>query len=209
MTRFFVNNMEIAPPPNMSSLDEILKDLETRHLPPNSIIRQVQIDGAPLTIGDGNESLAELLNRAENRERIEIFTGTMGEIARDSILEAQQYLDRVAAATPQIAERFQGTPDPEAFESLRQLYEGLYWLNLLLDKLITGFQLTMEDVVIRDEPVSEHHQKFISVLKDLIDAQHKQDFAMISDLLEYEILPLVPVWKEVFGIIRKKANLEH
>lgn len=208
MTRFFVNNMEIAPPPNMSSLEEILKNLERGHLPPDSVIRQVQIDGAPLTIENRNESLAELLSQAECREKIEIFTGTMSEIARDAIIDAQEYLDRIAVATPQIAESFQGTPDQEGFQSLRQLYDGMYWLSLLMDKLIAGFQLNLEDVVIRDAPVSEHHQKFISVLKELIESQQKGDSAMISDLLEYEILPLVPIWKEIFGVIRKKANLE-
>ncbi len=206
MTRLFVNDREIVPPLNVSSLDQILKFVENSHLPPNSVVRKIQIDGTSLSPEYLASGQAGVLNHVEQQNKIEIFTGTVTEIANDSIGEALAYLDRVESATPSLITSFQTFPGQETFENLKQLYEGFYWINLLLDKLNASFQVNLDDVLIQEIPVREHHRKFASILKQLIESQEKGDFVLISDLLEYEILPLVPVWKEMFGIILKKMS---
>jgi hypothetical protein len=207
MTKFYVNEREISPPPDVSSLDNVIKQIENSYIPPNSVVRQIQIDGVPMMPDDLPDRPSEMLQHLEDREKIEIYTGTLAEIARDSIVEALDYLDRIEAATPSLASGFQISPGPESFESLRQLYEGLYWLNLLMDKLETSFHITFEDILIQDVPAKDHHQKFISVLKQMIDSHERGDFILIADLLEYEILPLVPIWREMFKIILEKASI--
>jgi hypothetical protein len=206
MTKYYVNEREIAPPLDVSSLDKALKEIEGAYLEPHSVVRQIHVDGVPVMPDDFPEAPSEMLQHLENREKIEIYTGTLTEIARESIAEAFEYLDRVEAATPDLASGFQISPGPESFESLRQLYEGLYWLNLLMDKLKASFHISMDDVRIQDVPAREHHQKFISVLKQMIDSHERGDFILIADLLEYEILPLVPIWREMFNIILEKAS---
>jgi hypothetical protein len=208
MTKFYVNEREIAPPLDITSLDRVLRQIEKDHLPPDSVVRHVQVDGVPLMPDNLHEGSSEWLQSLQMREKIEIYTGTIAEIARDSISEALEYLDRVEAATPSLASGFQTCPGPESFESLRQLYEGLYWLNLLMDKLESGLQIGLHNVLINNVPAKEHHQKFIAILKQLIDSQEKQDFILIADLLEYEILPLVPIWREMFNVILKKVEGE-
>ncbi len=207
MTKFYVDEREVPPPMDLSSLANVLKQIEDACLPPNAVVRQIHIDGIPLTTDELSGNSSEMLQHLEARGKIEIHTGTMGEIARDSIVEALDYLDRIEAATPSLASSFQFSPGPESFENLRQLYEGLYWLNLLLERLQTGFHILLEDAVIQGVPAREHHRKFIAVLKQMIDSQEKSDFALIADLIEYEILPMVPVWREMFKIICEKARI--
>jgi hypothetical protein len=207
MTKFYVNEREISPPLDVTTLGIVLKQIEDDYLPPNSVVRQIQVDGIPVMPDDIPENASEMLQHLENREKIEFYTGTLAEIARDSIAEALDYLDRVEAATPSLASGFQISPGPESFESLRQLYEGLYWLNLLMDKLETSFHITFEDILIQDVPAKDHQQKFISVLKQMIDSHERGDFTLIADLLEYEILPLVPIWREMFNFVLEKANM--
>ena len=45
MTRFYVNEREIVPPPGIQSFEEILKHVDGSQLPPNSVVREVSIDG--------------------------------------------------------------------------------------------------------------------------------------------------------------------
>jgi hypothetical protein len=207
MTRFFVNDLEIAPPSDASSLSQVLKHVESSYLPPNSVVRQIQIDGFPLVPDTATQNQSEMLGQIEMREKIEFYTGTLMEIAHDSIAEALEYLDRIEAATPSLAESFRTYPGAEAFESLRQLCEGFYWLNILLGKLETSFQVNLHELNFRDTSATDYYQKFISILKQLIEAQEGGDFILISDLLEYEILPLVPVWREMLGLISKKVSM--
>ena len=204
MTRFYVDNREIQPPIDVSSLNQLLRHIEDVHLPPETVVRQIRIDGLPLNAVPAEQS--DFSCRIDQRERIEIFTGSFAEIARESIKDALQYLGRIEAAIPSLIKSFQDSPGPESFENLKQLYEGLYWLNLLLDKLKTKFQMDLNHHLIQGSPVSVHHQTFISVLKELIESQKKGDFSLVSDLLEYEILSLIPVWRELFGVVAGKLE---
>ncbi len=204
MTRYFLDSQEIAIPTEACSFNQVLKHVESIHLPPNTVIRQIQIDGLPL-MPDSSEQF-NLQSEIESRNRVDIFTGTIQDIAHDSIGEALDYLYRVETAIPSLSDTFQASPGPEAFESLRQLYEGLYWLNLLLDKLKANFQINYDGTLIQGVSASEYHQRFITILRQLIESQERRDYVLISDLLQYEICPLVPVWREMFQIVAEKVN---
>jgi hypothetical protein len=206
MTRFYVNDREISAPSDATSLNQVLKHVESSYLPPNSVVRQIQIDGFPVMPDADSVNQPGMLGQIETREKIEFYTGTLVEIAHDSISGALEYLDRIEAATPSLAESFRTYPGAEAFESLRQLFEGFYWLNILLGKLETSFQVKLQEMNIRDASATDYYQKFITILKQLVAAQENGDFIMISDLLEYEILPLVPIWREMLGLIAEKVS---
>ena len=204
MTRFYVNEREIVPPPGIKSFDEILKHVDGNQLPPNSVVRMVNIDGNPIRddmLGDP----AGIIKKMENGEKVEIITGTVEEIVHDSLSEAFAYLERAEEGIPALAQNFQADPGPESFRGLRQLYEGFYWLNLLLSKLSDNFEIPLDDVVVQGVPGGEHHRRFISILKQLMDSQEKGDMVLISDLLEYEIAPMVPIWKEMFQMIADRS----
>ncbi len=207
MPRVFVNEREILPPCDISSLDQILKHVEAAHLPPNSVVRQIHVDGLPLRADTLFNDFSEPLKQMEYREKIEFFTGTLTEIACESIGEAIVYLDRVEKIGPSLAEDLQVAAGPQAFEKLRELYEGFYWLTLLLDKLNHSFHINLDDIFIQEVSAREHHRKFVSVLKQLVQSQEKNDLVLVSDLLEFEVLPLIAVWKEMFQIILDRVRV--
>ncbi len=205
MTRFFVNNSEIpSPPPGFSSLDGILKHIEENHLPPGNVVRQIHVDGTPVLLTDLRTIPADLLQGIEQRERVEITTGSLREIACESLREAIAYLERVEPIIPLLASSFRTFPGPEAFTNLKELYSGLYWLNLLLDRLGKNLGVTFWDIPILGTTFREHQQKFVAIIQQLVNSQERADFVLVADLLEYEIHPLLPVWRDLFsGIARK------
>ena len=207
MTRLYIDKQEITPiPPDLTSLEQILKLVEANHLPPRTIIRQVQVDGMPLIPEDQTFSLPD---RIDTREKIEIVTGTLSDVAVDSIREAVTYLERVEGATPSLAASFRLSPDSDSFENLKQFYEGFYWLSLLLDRLDSSFDISLESVFLGATNAGEHHKRLISALKAVIDAQEKRDYARVADLLEFEVLPMVPVCKSLFSAVRERIVREH
>jgi hypothetical protein len=201
MTRIFLNEREIpSPPPSLASLDEILKHVEHSYLAPNDVIRQIQVDGLPLLLDESGAVPSDLIQGIEKRETVQITTGTLQEIACDSVREAISYLDRIETAIPSLASSFQVFPGPEAFADLKELYTGFYWLNVLLDRLRESYRSLL------GAPLPEEHQRLVSVLQQLVDSQEKGDFVLIADLLEYEVLPIIPVWKGVFVDIARKME---
>ena len=200
MTRLFVDAREIPfPPGGICSLDQVLRHIELTELPPDSAIRQVHIDGVPVL----EESSS--CSGVDQRDKIEVFTAAMGDIARDSIAEANSYLDRVKSVIPSLSMSFQDLPGPQAFENLRQLCDGFYWLNMLLDRLGRTFRCREEGKLVRGLTISEQNQRLLNIFRELVEAQERRDFLLISDLLEYEIMPFLPVWKEMLSAIGSDA----
>src|SRR5262245_23601532 len=207
MPRLYVDQQEVSlPAAGFTSLEEILKLVEETHLPPNTLIREIQVDGLPLSSEQFQSSPSTVLERIAERDRIEIFTANVWEIATDSIREAIEYLVRIETVTPALATSFRAHPGPERFENLRQLYEGFYWLNLLLDRLQVTFQFNLDEVQLAGKTARGHHVDLMTILKELIASQERGDFILMADLMEYEILPLIPVWKGLFAALGQKVT---
>ena len=66
--------------------------------------------------------------------------------------------------------------------------------------------LKLSEITVRGVPVGEHLQKFAEIVKQLNDAQEKQEYLLIADTIEYEIMPIVPVWKEIFEAVSHKIG---
>ncbi len=207
MTRIYVDQKEIPPPAvGFQWLEELIKHVETHIIPADAVIRHVEIDGQPLFEGGTEGNGVPVNSNISGSDKIEIFTGTLPQIACDSIKEALAYIVRIESAIPTIASSFQILPGPEAFEQLKQLLEGFYWLNLLAGKLSSALQLDLSQTVIQGSKASDYFDKFTTILNQLVDSQARQDNLLIADLLEYEIRPLMPAWKELFGVLGSLAG---
>lgn len=203
MTRLFVDRQEINPlPADLNSIDQVLKLVESNHLPPDMIVREIQIDGSPLIREDLNTVLPD---KIQGLDRIEIFTSTVRDVAVESIAEAIQYLDRVEAATPVLTSSLRTLSESDAASGLKQFYEGMYCIYLLLNRLSQTFSLPLQKVAVRGGDAQVFCLKLASVLKEIIAAHEQKDFELIGDLLEYEITPLISSCREVFVAIRARA----
>ena len=205
MTRYFVNGSEVDISGNFSSFDQMLKHIEDRHLEPAAIIREILVDGRPFTPGSINDDDVSL-NPAGDWGKIEIFTGTLADIATESIAGAQDYLIKIEKLAPALAVKFQDFPESEDFGNLGSLCEGFYYLSILLDKLASGYQLKLEEIIARGVSAREHLLKFAEIVKQLNEAQEKQEYLLIADTIEYEIIPVVPVWKDIFEVVSQKIG---
>lgn len=207
MTRLFVNNQEVTlPPPSLSSLEQVIKHVEDNLLPPDAIIRQVNLDGQPVDAGNCQADPAMILGDLAKRERVEVFTCTVREIAQDSIRESGAYLERIEALIPSIAMAFRDFPGPETFENLKQLYDGFYWVSMLFGKLETVFKINLDEMLVEGVSLREHHDKFISILQQLVGSQEQEDFILIADLLEFEVIPMLPVWRSLLSSIARSND---
>jgi len=202
MTQYFVDNREISAPFDASSLDQVLKYVERLHFKStDAVIRQVRVDGQSIV-----PETPESVMQSGDWEKVEIFTGTMGEVAHESIGGAMEYLGKLEELIPALSLKFQDIPESYDFGDLRNLCEGFFFINMLLEKLFTGYQISLDQTVVQGFSVREHLRKFIGVLNQLNESQEQGNYLMIADTLEYEILPFISVWKDVFEKISGKVN---
>ena len=205
MTQYYMNGKEIEVPSDFPSFDQILKYIEDKYLEPAVVIREIHVDGQPFMpesfLGDDRN-----LGMSNDWKKIEIFTGTLSDIAVESIAGAQDYLIKIEKGAPALALKFQDFPESDDFGNLGSLCEGFYFLSILLDKLAVGYQLKLDEIIVRGVSAHEHLLKFAGIVEQLNEAQEKQEYLLIADTIEYEILPVVPVWKEIFEVVSRKID---
>jgi len=198
MTRLYVDQQEIPLPAiALDSLGALVQHVENEALGPQSLIRRILVDGAPLDLEEFCRPAGPAAMSMSGHGTIEIITGTTFEIARDAVREALAYLDRAELITPSIARSFELTPGPEAFAQLSQLLDGFRWIAMLVDRLTSLFRMELGRMRVEGKSIQEHHDGLAEVLRQLVSAQEHEDFAFIADLLEFEILPFIPVWRRV------------
>jgi hypothetical protein len=208
VTRIFVDNREIGIPKDNSSMSQILKYVEDSHLAQNSAVWQIQVNGLPLIPNGFSENRDRTaLGPMKASDKIEIFTGTLAEIARQAISDALNYVEFIESATPSLARSFRTNPPSESFKELPDLYEGLYWWHLLLDKLKADFLDPSDGAAVWKGSESDYYQKLVSILKRLIESREKENFVRIADLLEREIIPLIPVWRGMLGAVAQRMGV--
>ncbi len=210
MTRLFVDAYEVPfSQPGFTTIEEVVRHVENNHLAPGCVIRQINVDGAPLALENLFPESMEKGEWIRSRDRIQIITGTIWEAAAQSVREAAIYLVRIEPAIPRLAAAFHGSPGAEERACLRDLFEGLFWTNMLLDRLQSNFPASSAGTSVRDREFHEQHRRLSSVVGRLIDLQEKGQHVEIASLLETEVHPSIPGWIRLFDDIAGKIAQPH
>ncbi len=207
VTRFFLNEAEIpAPPPGISSLESMLRHVEQNYLSADSVVRQVQIDGLPILTGDMPVPSPVKYEGSEDWRRVEFRTGSLREAAIEAVREATSFVDRVETVIPSLVMSFQSGPGPESLVSLREMLAGFRWLDLLLNRLCDGLRFPASEPSQPGDPYPGCREKSVHILRQLISAQEGREFERLADLLEYEVLPLLPGWRASLDYILRRIE---
>jgi hypothetical protein len=103
-------------------------------------------------------------------------------LVNETLLEASNYSDRLIEGIREYIDLLNKDIYSEASKKLVDIVEGLDWefsaISLMQDKLAPKFEL----------------QDCKELFKQLSEAIQNSDLVLISDLLQYEIIPLLEKW---------------
>ena len=95
-----------------------------------------------------------------------------------------EYISKLKIGILECSKLFQSGQTSEGSESVITIIEGLQWI-------IDAIALTSD---IQKEPIDS--AGINSKLNEIIDAFKNEDYILIGDLFEYEILPMLTDWQE-------------
>lgn len=116
-------------------------------------------------------------------------------IVYESLETLNEYLDKLIPGVEAVVQAFRMQEDSKALSLFTQLLEGLQWTL---------------DVVVLTEPtlwkngININVEKVQDVLKEINEAFEHQDFVLLPDILEYELLEAFNDWKQ--GLSRMFAQ---
>lgn len=134
--------------------------------------------------------------------KVEIKTMDTTDMAINITRELYKVISLMSKGGSQVAEYFRQADDAEALDMYQDLLEVTRDFMGMVNVLKNEFRL--KDSRRMDKAV----ERLSELFTEMIEVQENEDWVLLSDLLEYEFLPLVENWKKIVAEIREELRAE-
>ncbi|QTN00390.1 hypothetical protein ERJ70_14430 [Sediminibacillus dalangtanensis] len=181
-----INERMIELENSLSSIERIIKEIE-------SGVNESELYFSHLII-DGEEIFEDFELRIEEKvtsiRYIKVVMKTVGEFINDLLVSAENYLIRVHPELQILIDEFYQGPTGSSWVKLGQLMEGLQWINQLFEIIKSS----------KHKPGNWNEylkamSTFEKELNALEAAMEAKDQILIADILQFEILEIIPSLK--------------
>ncbi|MFZ5452849.1 MAG: hypothetical protein ACOZF2_13415 [Thermodesulfobacteriota bacterium] len=182
---------------HLRNLEEALLELNEKFIPQGQQLFQVEVNGQFFTERYPRESRYVRLGEVS---RLDLKTVSDEELARSILFDASQQADTLSQALEKSAALFRLAAEDEANHYFAQVLEALRWL------LQTGegaCQVLEVDLGRLSTPqigdVSDFLKRFQDLLEEMLQVYEEEDYILLADLMEYELLPMVLQWQKILS----------
>jgi len=175
------------------SLEEMLIDIMTRHMPEDHLARRVMVNGERYAEEVPHD--AAQVPRTDI-DRLEVQTISRREIASEFMTHGPAILGTIIEAAPKVAELFRVADESEANEHyltfLQTLQEFLMMINLTTKAL--GIDPGREFV--QGRTLAQEGEELNRIVNEMLSVQEEQDWVLLADLIEYDLHEVLRRWQE-------------
>ncbi len=204
------SNAEIATD-GIQYFGELMERVSRQALKTGEQVLRVKLNGEDLT-GKDRSHLKEM--PIADIQEIEIQTGDPKILARSSLYSVADFLEKLLNELQHTAEYFRLGDAEKSNRSFVRCLDGLqvFMHSLEQCRRLLGISFELIYVPSNSEAyeitVAENRRKLFEVLDGMIEAQANQDWILLADLLEYELIPILEDWRQIIPVILKKTQAE-
>ena len=188
---------------HINNLEEILINLSDTSLPPNHLVGSVTVNGnefSEVFPGQAKEISAVNIND------LDIETVSLEKFAEAAIKDSAFFVKNIITSVNKTAELFRIYDETEANEKMAQIIDPLRALIVFINSTRIDLKWDFENDQIDGHPIVKDWEKLHSVIDELKLTQEEGDWILYADLLEYELVPVLNVWVNIFEEKSKNFN---
>lgn len=189
--------------PLESSLGDILNRIWSERIPDDRVITRIRVNGEEL-LEDENGIYPDL--PGDEIDSLELQTGVSKEMAFRGLSDAKGYLERLNPGIEETAELFRVGEDTKAHTQYGRCLDGINWFIQIVEGARQVIGLDYDRILFNRVSVQSYIENLEHNIRELWHAQQEEDWIMLSDLLEYELLPMMQGWKEILPLIEEAAE---
>ncbi len=182
---------------NFSNLEDLLVNVMESDKMNQRIVTDVLVD---------DEAFSEIYPHqsedidTSDMNKVEIVTMDTRDMAVNITRELYKVITLMSRGGSQVAEYFRQADDAEALD----MYQDL--LEVTRDFMGMVGTLTNEFRISHSSRMKKAVERLSELFSEMIEVQENEDWVLLSDLLEYEFLPLVENWKKIIAEIREELR---
>ena len=181
------------------TLGDLVLHIEKEGMAQGKVVRSIQIDGkesSPDASATRKTPLSEI-------ETLEIEISTLSDIVNKNIENADAYLIRLIPGIEKSVELFRMGNEQEANKFFINIIDGIDWLSQVLDMILAAKAIS-PDTVFDGKSIQDRRASLVDFTQQMVDANKNQDWVLLADLLEYEILPYYQEWSNLLPRFRSQ-----
>jgi len=169
-----------------SVVEEVSKGIYQNH----RVITGYEINGS---VFEGEDSELDKIPVSDTHN-LNILTNSLKSIIIESLNGVNEYLPQLVNGIEECAVLIQADKRTEAMDLLQQCVTGLGWFTEIIDKSSQLTASTLSPSALEDLPVVEKRQAINRALNPIVENLTSGDYLAVSDLLEYELVPVLNDW---------------
>jgi len=195
--KLLVNGKEETVSHMGETLGDLLLHIEKEGVPQGNVVRSIKIDGQESS-PDSAEAQKTPLSEIGT---LEVEISTLSDIINKNIENADAYLIRLIPGIEKSVELFRMGNEQEANKFFINIIDGIDWLSQVLDMILTAKAIS-PDTVFDGKSIQDRRASLMDLTQQMVDANKNQDWVLLADLLEYEILPYYQEWSNLLPHFR-------
>ena len=197
--KLLINGKEEAVSCMGETLGDLVLHIEKQGVAQGNVVRSIQIDGKE----SPPDSLVARETPLSEIETLEIEISTLSDIVNKNIENADAYLIRLIPGIEKSVELFRMGNEQEANKFFINIIDGIDWLSQVLDMILAAKAIS-PDTVFDGKSIQDRRTSLVDFTQQMVDANKNQDWVLLADLLEYEILPYYQEWSNLLPHFRSQ-----
>ena len=174
------------------TLGDLLSHIEKVGVAQGNVVRSIKIDGQESS-PDSSEAQRTQISEIAT---LELEIATLADMINKNIENADAYLIRLIPGIEKSVELFRIGNEQEANKFFVKIVDGIDWFSQVLDIILTAKEISPE-TVFEGKSIQDRRTSLVGLTQQMVDANKNQDWVLLADLLEYEILPYYQEWSNL------------
>jgi hypothetical protein len=158
----------------------------------NSYIRRVWLDGQEVS----SDSQDILKISPASVGLLELELAELQDLLAKNLTNARDYLVRLIPGFQKAADLFRMGNEQEANQYYLQVLDGIEWFSQVVIIIVSTQENKSEE-----KSLEERQKKLTDLMSQMLEANQNQDWVLMADLMEYEMIPFYKDWEAVLSRI--------
>ena len=168
------------------TLEEVLNAiLKSRQ---DSYVRRIWLDGQEVS----SSTPDTLKTSSATVDLLELELTQLKDLLANNLSNAKEYLEKLIPGFQKAADLFRMGNEQEANKFYLQIIDGIDWFSQVVLTIINAQQHVLDG-----QSLEERQKKLNELMGQMLEANKNQDWVLMADLLEYEMVPFYEEWQKV------------
>ena len=162
---------------------------------PDSYIRRIWLDDQEFP-SDDREALQK---KPSDIDSLEVELANLKDLVATNLANALDYLKKLIPGFEQAADLFRAGNEQESNKYYLQILDGIDWFSQVVSVIMSPDEGETELPDTDDESLELRQKKLTDLMSQMLEANENQDWVLLADILEYEMVPFYKDWEKILS----------